>query len=180
MKHLYYVRHGESENNAAGRWSGQHNTPLTAKGHEQAKQAAAKAKAQGLSFDLIISSPLSRAHTTAKYIAQSVGYPIEDIVQHKGFIERGFGILENTQHAEAAAKYRESEALIDDYEGVERLVDTQWRAQQMLDYLLSLPHDTILVVGHGSFARSLRRAINKDPLHERGKRLENADIVKLI
>lgn len=180
MKHLYYMRHGESTYNAQEMWAGQADAPLSAKGHKQAKRAATKAKQQGLAFDIIISSPLSRAHHTAKYIAEAVGYPEDKILLHPGFVERGFGSLEGTRNDEAEAKYRQDEALIDTYEGVERLVDTQWRAQQMLDYLNTLPYDTILISGHGSFARSLRRAILKQPLHERGTRLENAEIIKLI
>ena len=102
MKHLYYMRHGESTYNAQEMWAGQADAPLSAKGHKQAKRAATKAKQQGLAFDIIISSPLSRAHHTAKYIAEAVGYPEDEILLHPGFVERGFGSLEGTRNDEAA------------------------------------------------------------------------------
>ena len=180
MKHLYFVRHGQSELNAANRWGGVTDTPLTSEGHEQAKQTAAKAQKQGLSFDIIISSPLQRAHHTAQHIATAVNYPHKNIQLHEGFRERHFGELEGTPSNPAAKQYKIDEASIDHYKGVERLIDMQWRAQEMLDYLHSLPHDTVLVVAHGSFGRALRRAVEKTPIVERGKSIENAEIIKFI
>ena len=180
MKHLYYIRHGQSVANAQDHWGGQLDTPLTELGIQQAKETALKAKQQGLSFDVIVSSPLSRAHDTAKQVAQATGYPINDIITHDQFVERSFGILEDTESPEAVKLYLQDEALIDPIQDVERLVDLQWRAQKALDYLQNLPHDTILVVGHGAYGRALWRAINKQPLHELGTRMANAEITKLI
>jgi len=180
MKHLYFVRHGLSEANKASQWSGHTNTPLAPEGHEQAKLAGKQAREQGLVFDIVLSSPLDRAHHTAQHISREVGYPIEDIVLHDGLKERYFGELEGITDLEAIKKYIEDESSMDAYKDTERFVDMQWRAQQMVDYLHTLPHDTVLVVAHGSFGRALRRAIDKSPLNERGESLENAKIVKFI
>lgn len=180
MKNLYFVRHGLSEANKANVWSGHTNTPLAPEGHEQAKLAGQKAREQGLMFDIIVSSPLDRAHHTAQHIGLATGYPITDIVLHKGLVERNFGELENTYNKEAAAKYTQDEAAIDIYKDVERLVDMQWRAQELLKYLHTLPHDNVLVVAHGAFGRALRRAINKDPLNGPLVPIPNAEVIKLI
>lgn len=180
MKHLYYIRHGESVYNAQQIWAGRAETPLNEKGHEQARLAAKSAAEQGLKFDVIISSPLSRTRQTARYIAEATGYPTANIQLHEGFLERSYGVLEGVQDNTAMNLYKQDEALIDTYQGVERLIDMQWRAQQMLDYISALPHDTILIAGHGAFGRALRRAIYKEPLHERGQQIENAKIIKLI
>lgn len=180
MKHLYFIRHGQSEANFMNVWSGVSDYALTPEGHEQAKRTAEQIKKQGLSFDIIVSSPLQRAHHTAKYIASAVDYPHENILLHDGFIERNFGELEGTVNKEASEIYKIDEARIDLYKNSERFIDMQWRAQQMLDYLHSLSHDTILVVAHGSFGRALRRAADKSPLHERGKSMDNAELVKFI
>lgn len=180
MKHLYFVRHGLSEANKANIWSGATNHPLSTEGHEQAKIAGQKAREQGLVFDIVLSSPLDRAHHTAQHISQATGYPISDIVLHNHLVERNFGELENTHNLEAAAKYTQDEAAIDIYKDVERLVDMQWRAQELLKYLHTLPQDTVLVVAHGAFGRALRRAINKDPLNGPFVAIPNAEIIKLI
>jgi broad specificity phosphatase PhoE len=180
MKNLYFMRHGLSEGNKAGVWSGRFNTPLSSEGHEQAKTAGNKAKLDGLVFDVIISSPLDRAHVTAQHVSKAVGYPVEKIILHPDFVERSFGELEGTGDQTAMEAYRRDEALIDTYKGVERLVDLQWRAQRALEYLHSLPHDNVLVVAHGAFGRALRRAIEKEPLHTRVKRIPNGELIKFI
>lgn len=180
MKHLYFVRHGLSEANVARQWSGHTDHPLTTKGHEQAKQTARAAGLQGLKFDIIICSPLERAVRTAEHIATAVNYPHEKIVLHDGFKERCFGELECKVNPELRSAYKLDESAIDSYKGVEKLTDVQKRAQQMLEYLHTLPQDTVLVVAHGSFGRALRRAINEDPLHIRGKSIDNAELVKFI
>ena len=180
MKHLYFVRHGLSEANVARQWSGHTDHPLTLEGHEQAKKTAHAIKQQGLNFDIIVSSPLQRAHHTAKHIATAVSYPHENIVLHDGFKERYFGELEGKHDLESLNAYLLDETALDKYKDAERFVDMQWRAQEMIDYLHTLPHDTVLVVAHGSFGRALQRAVNKAPLHERGKSIDNAELVKFI
>ena len=180
MKNLYFIRHGLSEGNKAGVWSGQTNTPLAPEGHEQAKQTGKKAKEDGIVFDVVISSPLDRAHVTAQHVSMAVGYPVDKIILHDDFVERSFGSLEGTTNKEASKLYEQDEAMIDAYEGVERLVDLQWRAQRALEYLHTLPHDNVLVVAHGAFGRALRRAINKEPLNGPIKRIGNGELVKFL
>ncbi|HET7060261.1 MAG TPA: histidine phosphatase family protein [Candidatus Saccharimonadales bacterium] len=180
MKQLYFIRHGESEFNAAHVWNGSSDTPLTPKGREQAKLAGQRARQQGLAFDVIISSPLSRAHDTAKHVASELDYPHDKIILSDHFIERDFGNLEGRKDLVAGTKYFIDESAIDPYDGVERLQDLQKRMDDFLAYLHSLPHDTILVVGHGGSGRALRRAIHKEPLGKRGKSLGNAELVRFI
>lgn len=180
MKRLYFVRHGESEFNRANRWAGSTDTPLTETGHAQAKKAGRHFKQKNIPIDVIVSSPLDRAHQTAKHIASSIGYPHEEIILHEPLIERNFGVLEGNKDLVTATKYLFNEAAIDHYENIEKLADLQERVNNVLDYLKSLPHETILVVGHGASGRALRRAINNEPLHVRGKSFANAEVVRLI
>lgn len=65
MTRILLVRHGESEWNAAGRWQGQADPPLTELGRRQAKAAAAAIGA----VDLVAASDLQRARLTAEIIA---------------------------------------------------------------------------------------------------------------
>lgn len=64
---LLVVRHGESEWNALGRWQGQADPELSARGEEQAAQAAAALA--GIPIDRVVSSDLSRARRTAAIVA---------------------------------------------------------------------------------------------------------------
>lgn len=72
---IYFIRHGESEANLKHVFAGQKDdSPLTSKGIEQAKAEGQKIKEMGLDIHKIISSPLIRAHETAKIVAQTIGY----------------------------------------------------------------------------------------------------------
>lgn len=72
---LYFVRHGESEANAARRFAGRTDSPLTERGRAQAK-AVAEALAK-VHFDRIVSSPLSRCRDTALVIARRHQLPVD-------------------------------------------------------------------------------------------------------
>jgi broad specificity phosphatase PhoE len=69
MTRILLVRHGESEWNAARRWQGQADPPLTDLGRAQAAHAA---RALG-AIDAIFASDLQRALVTAQVIADALG-----------------------------------------------------------------------------------------------------------
>lgn len=168
MKHLYFVRHGESELNHQRRYSGRIDTPLTEHGEVQAREAAKQISVD--SIDLIVSSPLRRAHRTAEIIAETIGYPTENILVNDLFVERSLGSIQGKSWDE----YNEDETLYPDMETLAELFE---RAKAGLAYLQSLRADTILLVGHGSYSRELRTAI--DPSHKYAEP-ENAQVVQLI
>lgn len=76
---IYLVRHGQTQFNVERRMQGSLDTPLTELGHAQAKaMAALLAREIGdASGWRLISSPQPRARTTAGYIAEALGIPIE-------------------------------------------------------------------------------------------------------
>ena len=90
---IYFLRHGESQANASRVLAGQFDSPLTDKGRLQAQQEAKRLQSAGVTFDLIISSPLSRALDTAKCIAESLSYDVNDIQLEPRLIERNVGDL---------------------------------------------------------------------------------------
>ncbi|MGH7241274.1 MAG: histidine phosphatase family protein [Candidatus Saccharimonadales bacterium] len=173
MKHLYFVRHGLSEANIAGVWSGTMETPLSAEGKQQAKLAGQSAKDLGI--DHIISSPLSRAHDTAAIIAREIGFPVEDIELNSLLIERHFGKMEGQPWA--------IDLDVDGFVDVETRDSVLERARLTLEHLLQLDADTILVASHGSFGRALRHIVSPEIPFTHGDpttKLANAHIIKLI
>ena len=68
MADLYLVRHGQTELNVQNILQGGHDSPLTARGREQALMARAAFAARGVAFDHAYSSPLGRARHTAELI----------------------------------------------------------------------------------------------------------------
>ena len=65
MADLYLVRHGQTELNVQNILQGGHDSPLTARGREQALATRAAFEARGVTFDRVYSSPLGRARRTS-------------------------------------------------------------------------------------------------------------------
>jgi len=172
MKKLYFVRHGQSELNAADLGAGHTETPLTTEGIKQAERAALKAK--NLGIDFIVSSPLSRAQDTAKIIAKEIGYPVKDIHINELLIERYFGTLEGQP------RMHNENFDFDTVEGIEKTEDLLKRGRHALDYLESLPYDKVLVVAHGQIGRAIRHHILEDFPFDYTHKLQNADLVQWI
>lgn len=183
MKTIYFVRHGQSVMNVSGHYAGTTDTPLTEEGQKQAKAAGKYLKAELIPIDVIVSSPLSRAHGTAQHIASEIDYDLDGIILHDDLVERHFGILEATPFGSGSVTAIAHSSDPNAYEKIqdaEKIADMQARADRIIEYLNSLPHENILIVSHGHFGRALRRSILKHPITEFGDRFENAKIVKLI
>jgi broad specificity phosphatase PhoE len=91
---FYFVRHGETENNAAGLITGSLDIDLTARGREQALAAA-----EALAHEPITgayTSPLKRARETAEPIASRLHVPLHII---EALAERNWGELEGRPRA---------------------------------------------------------------------------------
>ncbi len=69
---LYIVRHGESETNKNGLWTGWLDVPLTEKGMRDAESA--KAVLSGIKFDKVYSSDLLRAKQTCEIALGNIPY----------------------------------------------------------------------------------------------------------
>jgi len=65
------IRHGESTWNAAGRWQGQGDPPLSERGREQAARLAAELADAGI--EVIVASDLARAAETAEILCAALG-----------------------------------------------------------------------------------------------------------
>ena len=85
---LILVRHGESEGNAARRFTTNPEIELTALGWEQAHAAGARIRAD-FATQRIVASSFRRAQQTASAIAAAVGLAIE--TEHE-LRERDFGV----------------------------------------------------------------------------------------
>jgi broad specificity phosphatase PhoE len=94
------IRHGETEWNALGREQGQLDSPLTARGREQAEAIARRL--QRTSFSAFYSSDLGRALATANVVAKATGAKIE---VDAGLRERHTGIFQGLTKAQMAAQY---------------------------------------------------------------------------
>jgi 2,3-bisphosphoglycerate-dependent phosphoglycerate mutase len=86
---FYFVRHGETESNLQGTIAGSVDTPLTDRGHAQARTVAAALKNDGITA--IYCSALRRSRDTARHIASALALPVS-VIPELG--ERNWGELE--------------------------------------------------------------------------------------
>jgi broad specificity phosphatase PhoE len=181
MKKLFFVRHGLTHMNVNGTFSGQTETSLTDEGIEQAKNTGKVIKEKLPKIDLIICSPFERTRDTAKLIANEIGYPLDKIQTHELFIERNFGILEGTRGNDFFENNEYKD--IDNIENAEKIEDLDKRAKEALEHVKKIDQDNILVVGHGSFGRAIRRVVSDLPHtheYEVYTPIGNAEIIELI
>lgn len=74
MTEVYLIRHGETDWNVEGRYTGHSDIPLNARGLEQAHELAKSL--QPVRFEAIYSSDLARALKTAQLISMETGAPL--------------------------------------------------------------------------------------------------------
>lgn len=164
MKTVYFVRHGESEANVAGLTAGAElDTPLTEDGRAQARLAGQEL--QGKSIDLIVCSPLQRAHDTARLIAEAVGYDPSKILTNEAFIERRVGKFSGRPHQEYVQAVR-SKAPVD---GLETSEGMHKRVSKGLEWLKQQDAEHIVVVSHGGTGRIIRiinQGLHHSDLHK--------------
>jgi broad specificity phosphatase PhoE len=152
-KEIVFIRHAESEGNVQGRWHGHTDGPLSPDG-----EASLEALGKRLSeweFDVVISSPLTRARHTAACFA-------EDVVVDEEFIEMNVGRWEGLTFDEADALHRdEMEAAFRDWTvpmgGGESLHDVGRRAEVALGRVFGSLADgqRAAVVTHGGLLQSV-------------------------
>lgn len=146
---ITFMRHGESIANASGLLQGQSDWPLTENGADQASRAAQKWIEQKRSYNLVISSPLSRASQTAKIIAEELGLPL---FFDPLWCERNFGEFETKSYEElsTAAGSIDFSQPIEPTGGGESLYELYLRAGKALLSLFKQPPGSYLVVSHGA------------------------------
>ena len=148
---LYLIRHGESEANAAGVFAGQTDSPLTAKGREQAKVVAKALRP--VHFDRIVASTLSRTTDTAAEIAAGRGVPLETYEELKE-IDLGQAAGKPFDELRGLPFY-DSEGFTQ-WPGGESLDEVVARVMRVIDRLVSeSPGKTSCIVGHGGVTRIL-------------------------
>ena len=171
---LYFVRHGETDWNAEGRYQGSKDIPLNAHGREQAAlngrllgSLLARSGRAATDFAWYV-SPLSRTRETMDLIRTAIGEPLPDITIDPRLVEISFGLYEGHLHTELAsgamAIAGEREASFWDFrppEG-ESYADV---ARRVADFGASLTGPSI-IVSHGGILRVLRALIEAFP-HER-------------
>jgi probable phosphoglycerate mutase len=157
---LIIIRHAETIWNREKRMQGTTDTPLSDVGRVQAQALGRRLAARP--FSALYSSNLSRAHDTARAIAQHSG---RELVLDERLQERRFGIFEGLLAAEIMARYPEEYARFasrdPDYD-VPGGESARGFSQRCLGCLAEIAArhrgEEIVVVTHGLVLDSLYRA----------------------
>ena len=158
---IYLLRHGQTEWNVEGRYQGQLNSPLTAKGEEQAKANALKlAQYIDLTSVKIFASPLGRARETAKIIAKHNGLASSKIIFEERIQEFNYGIFEGKTKKYCQKEYkaifdaREADKFNYLLEGGDSYAKVY---ERLKDWISSVQNEkVIVVVAHEMINRALR------------------------
>ncbi|MEK4020200.1 MULTISPECIES: histidine phosphatase family protein [Bacillus] len=165
MTAICLVRHGETDWNAAKRIQGRTDIPLNDTGKWQAEQTGLYLK--DAHWDVVISSPLSRAKETAHLILQHVHAPL---VIMDDFIERDYGDAEGMSFEERQKLFPNKQ-----YPNMEPLSALQDRMLEGIEKVrASYPDQRVLIVAHGAAIHALLTSLADEQMGIQDTRLVNA------
>jgi broad specificity phosphatase PhoE len=164
---LLVVRHAESEWNAAGRWQGQADPPLSEGGLAEAQEAAGRLACAGYAFAAVVSSDLQRARHTAQILSEAIRCPRVEVAEGLREIDvGGWSGLTRAQIAERfpdeTAAYREGR--LEAFPGGESRADHLTRVLGAIEALVEAHGgEQLLVVTHGGVISGLERHLGVFP-----------------
>lgn len=164
---IYFIRHGQSEFNAAHADGGPdpmiYDAPLTARGREQAR--AARTQVADLGIEQVITSPLTRAVETALHIFEGIA-PIRvsaqhrelllhscDVGRHPEYLQRDFPMLDFEHLPERWWHHHPDDAA--DAILVEPKMVFLRRIADFKNGLDQVEERPLAIVGHGNVFRAL-------------------------
>jgi len=157
--HFVFLRHGESTGNAENRHQGQADFPLTDLGKEQAERLAKYWKMNNISFDKIISSPLSRAEQTARILNESLKI---DLDFDPLWMERDNGKIAGLKWEEALEIFPPP-AFTPLYQPIAETGESLWdlylRAGTALNSLMKFSPGNYLIISHGGLLNMMMKAL---------------------
>ncbi len=157
--HITFLRHGRSRADDEGVHEGRYDSPLTKVGQKQAEIRAQEFEKRGLKFDVIISSPLQRAQSTAAVIAKVLHAPVEI---EKDWMEWDKGPLAGMK-LEVAAKQYPKPVFRNPYEPIWGTGESAWelycRAASAVEKVVRRGAGKFLVVAHGGILNAAMNAI---------------------
>jgi broad specificity phosphatase PhoE len=155
-KLIYFVRHGETENNALGIRQGAEGS-LTERGRDQALAAAKRFPKEKGRPQIIIASPYQRTKETAAIIAKELHLGVKyspllterrnpsEVIGHAGTEPEVRQIIDRIDNSYHADDMRFSDE--------ENFTDLKKRAKKLLRYISWRPEGRIIMVTHKIFLK---------------------------
>lgn len=168
---FYFVRHGESEGNRAGKILGRMDLGLSGLGRDHAR-AAGRFFAEEISSEVdayVTTSPLTRCRETAALIADGAGLPApaprDELVELDAGVFAGKGLGELAREMpESFGRFRvHSWEVVD---GAERIASLYGRAVAAWNHLIDQANggaDVVIAVTHAGFMQWILKATFAGP-----------------
>ncbi|MEZ0396453.1 MAG: histidine phosphatase family protein [Anaerolineales bacterium] len=164
IHHVVFLRHAESVGNAENRFQGHADFPLTERGLAQARALAERWRAERVTFDRAIASPLRRARQTAEIVCAALGLPL---TFDPGWMEINNGRMAGLT-AEEEERLFPRPAFVTPYTHYGETGESRWelylRAGANIQRLVDSPPGRILVVAHGGILNMAMYAMLNIPL----------------
>ena len=165
---LTVVRHGETDFNKSGKFHGILDVELSQDGIEQAEKLSVNLEGD---FDVIISSPLKRARTTAEIINSKLKL---EIVENDLILERDFGNLEGLTWEEFSAKFPDEASknnpdFQENLEKGETILQVESRVELFFEWLKISGFKKPLIVTHAGIIRVMERKL-KNLTHDESRK----------
>ncbi len=172
MKHyIYLFRHGTTNDNAEGIFSGWRDVPLNRKGIKDARIVALRLKEK--EFGLAFQSNLMRSKQTLREVLKF--HKHVRVITDKRITERNYGSLQGKTHLEIVQKYgwKKYDSWHRGYDtrppGGESLKDVEKRVLSFIKYLLELMKEeeiNVAISAHGNSMRAFRKYFEKLDIKE--------------
>lgn len=170
---LGLFRHGQTDWNIDFRLQGTTDIELNSFGVTQVRAAAGSLKLlEG--WDVLITSPLSRAKQSSQILAQELG--LSELLVTPLLLERSFGVGEGLTYDEWQQHY----ATLDEIPGAESSATVLERAAALLDFIAAeFPGKRVLAVTHGALIRYILNLVSDGRVPPPGERLQNTSLHKV-
>ncbi len=179
MAYLVLVRHGQSEWNALGQWTGLTDVELTEQGREEARKAAREL--EDITFHRAHTSQLKRAQDTLGHILEELGQAELEARRHAALNERDYGELTGKNKWQVKEEHGEEKFTLwrrswdHQVPGGETLKDVHDRVvpyyEEHIAKDLKAGHN-VIVAAHGNTLRALVKHL--EDIHE-----DNVDAVEI-
>ena len=168
---IYIVRHGQTDYNLEGRYAGRIDVELNEKGIEQAN--IIKEELKNIHFDIVFSSPLKRALTTASIITNN------EIIVDNRIIERSNGKLEGKLKTEINDDIDFNDPNLTKY-NIENITDFRNRIYNFFDEITKYKDKNILVVTHAGVGIYARCYFEGEPINNDYSKykIKNCEVIK--
>ncbi|MEM0913724.1 MAG: histidine phosphatase family protein [Planctomycetota bacterium] len=161
LPQIYLARHGQTAWSETGQHTGSTDIPLNERGERNARRLGQRL--DGKAFDLVLTSPLSRAARTCELAGYAEAAEVD-----ADLVEWGYGEYEGVTSADIEAQRPGWELFRDGCPGGEPIASVSARVDRVIDRLRAVDGDALLF-SHGHLLHVFAaRWIGLDPSAGRG------------